>query len=226
MKLSQIRWIVFGIGLILLGIIVYVGIFREFDAKGYVDAVLAQYLKGDMTLAEEVFEDTESQVLKEQYESSIRSFVESNITSGIEMDEERKAAYVDLCKTIFSNFTYEVQEAEKIDRSQYQVPVTYHPVNLFELFQEGLAAEQARLSQKVEKGEYQGSVEEIKQQMQEEFYTNAYQLFEEAYKNVEEGAQETYVFSVVKNENGDFEVEESQITEFIAKIVNIDEIQG
>ena len=78
----------------------------------------------------------------------------------------------------------------------------------------------------MENGEYRGTLEEINSQMQKDFMANAYTLFEESYSAIEYGEEETYVFTIVKDAEGMYDLDEAQISEFIAKILNLDEIQG
>ena len=202
--------------------IVAVGMFRDFDAQTYVRAILNQTFKGDVAETVTVIDAEEGELLK-QYEESIRAFVENNVTTGVEMDEETKEKYVGLCKEIFASMKYEVKEAEKVGKKEYRVPVEYQTTDIFTKFTSALAAESERLKDKANKGEYQG--EDINLQMQNEFLTNSYELLKSAASQAEYAEPETMVFVVKAGENDLFAMEEGQIIEFIMKIMGLYEIQ-
>ena len=52
--------------IVLVGI-VCIGLLRDFDAQGYVRAILNQRFLGDVTEAEEILEDTSKKELLKQY---------------------------------------------------------------------------------------------------------------------------------------------------------------
>ncbi|MDO4735804.1 MAG: hypothetical protein Q4B21_02180, partial [Bacteroidia bacterium] len=161
------------LALIVLGLtfIILLGVwyFRKFDASGYVQAVLNQRFYGDVEAAVTFVEDKTEEELVEQYEAEILSFVESNITAGVEMDDELKAQYVETCKQIFGEMKYSVKEAERINRNEYHVPVEYNSVDVFQIFSAAVPEEKTKIEGKVEKGEYKGTKEEIAKQMQQEY---------------------------------------------------------
>ncbi len=224
MKSKKIMWAAIGVSALLFAVVIY-WIFRGFDASGYVNAVLAQYLKGDTAAALELMDDVTEETLLTQYEQGVAAFVESNVTNGIEMDETLKENYIALCKKIFADMKYEVGEAEKISRSSYDVPVTYQSVDIFEKFAQSLAEEKVKLTEKVERGEYKGTLEEINAQMQKEFLEQSYELFEQAYNAMEFADETTIVLHVEKGNNDLFGVKETEIADFIAKIMGLDENQ-
>lgn len=209
---------------ILLGI-VCVGLFQDFDAQGYVLAILEQRFQGEVTQAKKIIKEAEEEELVAQYESGIEKFVEDHITGGIDTDAELEAKFGELCKKIFASMKYEVHEAEKISRKEYRVNVEIEPSDIFIKFVEGIQAESARLSEKVEKGEYRGTKEEIHAQMQKEFLENSYKLLEESYENRQYGEPEIIEFQVVSDENNIFSVRENEISLLITKILRLDEIQ-
>ena len=106
--------------IVLVGI-VCIGLLRDFDAQGYVRAILNQRFLGDVTEAEEILEDTSKKELLKQYDEGIESFVSDYITNGVEIDSELEKKFVDLCKEIFGAMKYQVNEAEKISRKEYDV---------------------------------------------------------------------------------------------------------
>ena len=202
--------------------IVAVGMFRDFDAQKYVRAVLDQTFKGDVEEAVEVI-DAEAEELEKQYEESVRAFVENNVITGVEMDEEMKEKYVALCKEIFASMKYEVKEAQKISRKEYYVQVEYQTTDVFNKFIGSLATESVRLKEKANKGEYQG--DDINLQMQNEFLTNSYELLKSAASEAEYSEAKTILFVVKADKNDLFAMEEGKIIEFIMKITGLDTIQ-
>lgn len=212
--------------IIVIGLLAVLGVFRGFNPQGYVKAVLDQSLKGEVRVASQLMEGTTEGKLYEQYEAGIASFVKNSITGGAKIDEELQEKYIELCKKVFGAMKYEVKDAKDSKDGGYEVTVSYNPVNVFTNFITKIGEENARLTEKVENGEYRGTLEEINSQMQKDFLTNAYTLLEECYKGIEYGEEETYIFTIVKDAEGMNDLEEAQISEFITKILNLDEIQG
>lgn len=210
---------------VLVGI-VCVGLLRDFDAQGYVRAILSQRFQGDITEAEEILEDTTKEELISQYEEGIESFVTAYITNGVEIDEALEQKFVDLCKEIFGSMKYQVNEAEKISRKEYDVSVEFESVDVFPQFIASIQTESELLKQKAENGEYKGTKEEINAQMQNEFLNRSYELLETAYQNRSYGAMETIVFKIKSNEKNVFSMNEEEISALITKILRLDEIQG
>lgn len=210
---------------VLVGI-VCVGLLRDFDAQGYVRAILNQRFQGDVTEAEEILEDTTKKELVRQYEEGIENFVAAYITNGVEMDEALEQKFVELCKEIFRSMKYQVNEAEKISRKEYDVSVEFEPADVFPQFIASIQTESENLKQKAENGEYKGTKEEINVQMQNEFLNRSYELLEAAYQNMQYKDTETIVFKVKSNENNVFSMNEEEISSLITKILRLDEIQG
>ena len=210
---------------VLVGI-VCMGLLRDFDAQGYVRAILNQRFQGDVTEAEEILEDTTKKELVRQYEEGIENFVAAYITNGVEMDETLEQKFVELCKEIFGSMKYQVNEAEKISRKEYDVSVEFEPADVFPQFIASIQTESENLKQKAENGEYKGTKEEINVQMQNEFLNRSYELLEAAYQNMQYKDTETIVFKVKSNENNVFSMNEEEISSLITKILRLDEIQG
>lgn len=210
---------------VVFGTLASLGIFREFDAKGYVSAILDQTLKGEVKAAASMTEGTTEESLYAQYEAGIESFVNYNLIDGEEISDEMEERCMDLCKKVFASMKYEVQEAEKVSNEEYHVTVTYQPSDIFRKFIISIQNEEARLDEKVENGEYRGTEDEINAKMKEEFLNNFCDLFETAYNTMEFGEEKTVVLKVVKGSDGLFKLENAGITEFLTKILGLDEIQ-
>ncbi len=200
-------------------------VFRDFDAQGYVNAVLNQHYQGEIEEIGEFVEGMTEEELLAQYEEGVISFVQNNITSGVEMDEEMEQKYIDLGKEIFRIMQYNVKDAEKISDKEYHVPVEYQTMNVFATFVDSISEVTNEIKAKVENGEYQGTLEEINEQMQNEFLENAYICLRYAYREVRYEFKETMIFTVYQNEEGLFVIDEDQIHEFTTKIIGLDEIQ-
>lgn len=221
-------WIVALVVLVLiiaLGTVASFGIFRSFDARGYVEAILDQTMKGEVEEALKMTDGTTELALLMQYEEGITSFVQENIISGVEVGEELEEKYKETCKKVFADMKYEVQDVEKISKNEYRVLVTYQASDVFAKFIASTTTEATRLKEKVEDGEYRGTVEEINAQMQKDFLENSYAYFQEAYDTMEYGEEKTMVIKVTKGENGLYELNEAEITQFLVKILGLDEIQ-
>lgn len=212
--------------ILVIGLLAAFGVFRSFNPEGYVKAVLDQSLKGDVAMATQLMDGTTEDTLYKQYEAGITSFVKNSIANGVEMDEELEGKYIELCKKVFGAMKYEIKEAKEAEKGGFEVTVSYQPSNVFTNFIIKIGEENQRLTEKVENGEYRGTLEEINSQMQKDFLTNAYALFEECFGNMEYSEAETYVFKIVKDKDGMYDLDEAQISEFITKILNLDENQG
>lgn len=209
----------------ILGTFACLGIFRGFDANGYVSAILNQTMRGEVDEARRITEGATEATLRAQYEEGIRSFVTNSILSGVEATDEIEEKYVATCKKVFADMKFEVGNAEKISKNEYHVPVTYQPSDVFVKYMASIEGERTRLKTKAENGEYRGTLEEIYAKMGEELLNNSHTYFEEAYETMEFAEGKTMVFKVKKGESGLFEIEETQITAFLVKILGLDEIQ-
>lgn len=199
-------------------------IFRDFDAQGYIQALMLQNFQGEIVEISGFVDDKTDAGLEKQYEDSILSFVENNITAGIEMDQELKDKYIETCKDIFKDMKYNVKEAEKINSKEYHVEVEYQSVDVFQRFSTAVATESVRLQEKVDKGEYKGSLEEINQQMKDELLANAYGFLKTSHEQMQYAEQQSVTFIIKKNEEGLFTIsdEEMSMTEFVKKIMGLD----
>ena len=207
---------------IVFGTLACLGVFRGFNAQGYVSAILDQTFKGDVEYAAEIMEGATEETLYAQYEAGIESFTKKTILQGAELDEELEEQYTNLCKKIFDKMKYSVQEAEKVSDNEFHVPVTYQPSNVLQLFVVSAAGEIERIKEKNDRIEYRGTLDEIEAKMNEEYLTNCCTLLEEAYNNMEYGKEQTVVIKVIKGEDGLYKLEESAITQFLVKILSLD----
>ena len=208
----------------LLSGVVGVRLFRDFDAQGYCRAVLNQTFRGEVSELFTFIEDKNEEELLKQYEEGIQAFTDNNVTYGVTMEDAMKEKYTEVCRQIFKEMKYEVQEAEKINRKEYHVPVKYQSSDVLQKFMESIQLEYNRLLEKVDQGEYEGTEEEIKTQMQTEILENCYEFLKTAYQEMEYKQPETMIFIVKKNAEGLFVIEEERLQEFVIKIMGLDEI--
>lgn len=221
-KRSIIAVMILVVGLV---IIACIGMFRDFDAQGYVHGVLDLRFRGEVDEYMEFSDAYTEKELYQNFEDGMTSFVENNISNNIEMSDEAKQQYKELCKEIFAKMKYEVQPAEKISRKEYHVTVAYQPVDVFSRFIDAASKEQERLWTKVDKSEYTGTDEEIMQQMQQEYIANAYEHLKTALSQMQYGQEQKITFIVKKNDQGVFVIEQAKIDELFVKIMGLDKIQ-
>lgn len=227
-KKGLVTGIIIGAVILLIGIgavVLRMGLFKSFDAQGYVKATLDQNFKGEVKELATMVDGKSEKELMKQYEEGVEVFVTKNIATGIEMDKELEAKYIKLCEKIFASMKYDVKEAEKLEKGLYEVPVEFQSTDVFAQYMKLVKEESEHLVEKVEKGEFQGTVEEINAQMQEEYLNNAYELLEKAQKEAKYGEKKTMKFTVKQDENGLYMMDDAQIYEFILKIMGLDAIQ-
>ena len=155
---------------LLLGMsLVGCGVLKGFDAEAYTEAVLKQRLSGDTKAIARLTEEMSEEELTAQYEKEVQTFVAGYITKDVSMGEELTEKYTALCSEIFKSLKYETAKAEKKDKNTYDVNVDIYPTDIFVTFSEKLKHPADEMIQKAENGEYKGTEEEIKTQMQSEF---------------------------------------------------------
>lgn len=216
-----------GLAVILLVVIAIFGMFRGFNPQKYVNAILDQTFKGKVEVAAEMTKGVDEAQLYAQYETGIQSFAKQSIAHGVSMEKELEDKYVALCKEIFADMKYSVKDDKKTKDGGYEVTVQYQKSDVMQRFVQAAASLTQELHEKVKEGdsEYRGLLEEINEQMNRDFVVQAYPLLEEAYKNMEYGKKETYVFHVTKGENDLYKMDAQEITEFLKKILDLDEKQ-
>lgn len=201
------------------------GLLKGFDAEAYTDAVLKQRLAGDTKAIAGLTEDMSKEELTAQYEEEIQTFVAGYITKDVAMGEELTEKYTALCSEIFKNLKYETGEAEKKEKNTYDVKVDIYPTDTFVIFSEKLKHPADEMVQKAENGEYKGTEEEIKAQMQREFLEYSYTLLEESCEEAQNGKKQTIVLTISNKEEKGFAVEEESFSNFLTAILRLDEVK-
>lgn len=213
-----------GVAVILLVVIAILGMFRGFNPQKYVNAMLDQTFKGNVEVAAEMTKGADEIQLYTQYENGIKNFAKNSLANGVAMDQELEEKYVALCKKIFADMKYSVKDDKRSDDGGYEVTVQYQTSDVIQQFAKSAASLTQELKEKVNAGdsEYRGLLEEVNEQMNRDFVIQAYPLLEEAYKNMEYGKKETYIFHVSKGENDLYKMDSAEITEFLKKILDLD----
>lgn len=211
---------------IVLAAFAIVGIFfQDFNAQQYVSVLLKQSYYGEVEETAEVLEGATEEELYAQYEAGVTSFAKSMIPGDAEIAEELQSQYIEIGKKIFKAMKFSVKEEEKQEDGSFEVLVTYQPSDAIVKYMQLIQEELTRMNEKVEKGEYQGTVEEINAQMQQEFLENACTLLEEACDSMEYGEKQEMIFHVIQGENDLYQLTSGEMQEFLEKILRLDEIQ-
>lgn len=204
------------------GVFAYLGMFREFDASAYVNAVLAQRMKGNVQLITEMTKDMTKEQANEEYERLITDTVEQVFCTSVAMEDEQKQQCAEVTKKVFASMKYNIGEAKKKGKDEYQVTVTFQPVDLIDKMKALLDEEIKLASEKVEKGEaYRGTEEESLAQINGEIALKFPQLLETAYQSMSYQDEQTIVFTVKKGESGLYAMNGAQISEFVTKIMGL-----
>lgn len=219
------RWLRGLFLLLLIGFLAYGTTIKDFDAKGYVQATLDANLKGDVKKACAMIEDQSEEELLFQYEESVENFLATNILTGVTVRETQREQYLTICRQIYQSMEYEVGSVRKENPKEYQVEVTYHKTDVMMRFVQYVEEASEQFLKEVEKTTYKGTEEEIRKQMEETFLKRSLDCLKRALEDATEGAQETMNFTVSADENELFSLKEGQMSQFIEKILCIDQIQ-
>ncbi len=200
---------------------------KDFDAAGYVQALLDLTFQGDISQAADFMEEVSRESLMQAYQDSIDRFVAGNITSGMEIGELKTTRFAELVSRLFMTMRYSVGEAEKTGKKEYKVSVDIWPVDVFIKFNQMLVEDSLKMAEKIEAGEYEGATEEETDQMiLNDIVNHAYELLDTACMNMKYGEKETVVLLVDAKNGQDYSVDEDDMDGLIRKILRLDEIQG
>ena len=212
-------------GVVFLSIVfVAVLLSKSFDASGYVSVVLNQTFYGKVEGAAEIIDGVTEEELYQTYEDGVTAFVKNNVISGVDMDAETEAKFIELGKKIFAAMKFEILEAEKISRKEYNVMVKYEPSDVFVEYVNSIKEENKRISDKVQSGAYKGSADEINEQIKKEFIGAAYSLLEDAYNDMTYGEAQEMEFVVKVGATELYQMREDEVQKFLVKIMRLDEI--
>ena len=204
----------------------YVSTWETFDAKKYVQAVLDENFKGDVAAAAIMIKDQTAEELQKHYETGIENFLDKNVLSGVKVDDATREKYKLLCKDIFKAMKYEAKQVKVLDRREMEVTVEYQQADIFPQFVKKLEEGADAFLKEAAKAKYKKTKKkQIEAQIEKAFLNHSYNLLNESYKNVSYDKAETMVFRVKGDKKNVFSMEEAQISEFIVKILMIDEIK-
>lgn len=198
---------------------------RDFDAAGYVEAALDQMFQGDVTKAAGFREGVSKAELEAQHDAVIEIFVDNNIIGGMNVSELMRADFIAVCDQMFAIMRYEVLEAEKIDRKNYEVTVEIAPVDIFPRFVKAVKEDSEEIMQKAKNGEYKGTEEEIAAQMNNEFIRHSNELLKTYTEEASYGEKVKVKVGAKADKKKEFSIVSEDLDQLIIKILRLDEIQ-
>lgn len=205
-------------------IVTATGCQKEFDAAGYTRALLHLTFQGDTEEAMKVIDGATYETLMLKYQESIDTFTSNVITGQFDLSEAKYIQFAELVAKIFAVMRYEVGEAEKTGRKEYEVTVRIQPADIFTNYEELLNADSVKLTQEINEGKYTGTEEEISEQILTDIVNRSYELLDTAYNEVQFGESQTVVLTVKADENNEYSIEEEDMNSLIAKILCLDEM--
>ena len=119
-----------------------------------------------------------------------------------------------------------MEEAKRTDKDTYEVPVEIQPSDVFVQYYDALTEDSLKIAEKVENGEYQGTEEEINQQVLNDIVNHAYELLDTAYLATDYGEKQTVILRVTVEKNNEYTINEDDMDNLIVKILRLDEIGG
>lgn len=222
MKNKRKMILAFGMAFVLLATS---GCGKSFDATGYVRGILDVTFQDETKQALKTMKDVTEYDLHVQHNERILRFVQNNITNEFEVSEQQQAQFENLCKKIFAVMKYQVKEAEKTGKKEYEVAISIQPSDVFSEFQKALVKDAERMAKAIEAGQYKGTEEQVSKQILDDIAYNSYDLLTIAYLDMEYEEEETVVVTVKADEKNEYYVEEEEIDNVIIKILKLDEIQ-
>lgn len=209
---------------LLAGVLVCVECGGDFDAAGYVQAVLDERLQGEFTEASRIM-DTSEYELKQDYEAAVDQFVYAYLTSGYEeLSDYTLYEYETIVKEIFGVMKYDVQKAKKTGSKEYEVSVEIQPVDLFINYVPALKDAANEIEQSAQNGGYEGTDEEIQNMMQYDYLFRAYDLLEESYLNMQYSDPETVIVKVEADDGNTYSVSEEEYQALLEQFFRMDEV--
>lgn len=197
---------------------------RDFDAAGYVQALLDLTFQGEISGAAGFMEDASEEALMKAYQDSIDRFVAANITSGLDIGELKTSRFAEVTSKIFLTMRYGVGEARKTGKREYEVEVDIWPADVFVNFQDMLTEDSLKMAEKIEAGEYEGETEEETDQMiLSDIINHAYELLDTAYMEIQYGDKETVTLRVYAERGEDASIDEDDMDRLFREILRLDE---
>ncbi len=133
------------LAVMLMTLLTLSGCQKEFDASGYLKAILDNSYKHDDTAFLEQKIGTEEQA-EELFQEGIDNNMDA-MTASLSIPEDQEADFRTLFEDIYSKADYTVGETEKQDDDSYVVTVTYRPMELFSQVETQLTEEVNNLTE-------------------------------------------------------------------------------
>ena len=197
---------------------------RGFDAAGYTRALLNLTFQGETKEALQIIDGATNEMLMLRYQETVDAFTTNVITSQFEINEAKQEKYAKLVAKIFSVMRYEVSEAEKTGKREYEVAVTIWPADVFVKFHELLVEDSLKMAENIQNGKYTGTEEDIDSQIMADIVNHAYELLDTAYMRVDYGAGKTVILTVKADKKNEYYIEEEDMNNLIEKILRLDEM--
>ena len=140
--------------------------------------------------------------------------------------DDASEEFKELAAAIFASMRYEVGEASETGKKEYEVPVVIQPIDTFLRYKELLAEDALRITERIKNGEYNGTEEEIQDQVLAEIAEQAYELLRRAYDDSEYGDKQTVILRVKSDTSDIYSIDEDDMDNLISKILRLDEIGG
>ncbi len=203
-----------------------IGCSGGFDASGYTEAILDLQFQGDIKNARTLVAGATQEELDQMYQEFIDHFVAGYITDGMNITDDASEEFKELAAEIFASMRYEVGEASETGKKEYEVPVVIQPIDTFLRYKELLAEDALRITERIKNGEYNGTEEEIQDQVLAEIAEQAYELLRRAYDDSEYGDKQTVILRVKSDTSDIYSIDEDDMDNLISKILRLDEIGG
>ncbi len=221
-RLRKLRAVLAALALLLT----VTGCSGRFDASGYTAAILDLQFQGDTKNARTLVAGATQQSLSEMYQEFISNFMASYITDGMEISDADEQKFAALAASVLGSVRYEVGEAKKTGKKEYEVPVVIQPVDTFLRYKDLLTEDALRISERVKSKKYKGTDEEVRSQVMAEIAANAYDLLERAYTDSTYDGKQTVILKIKADTSDIYSIDEDDMDNLIAKILRLDEIGG
>lgn len=218
------KWILLFFGIFVILQLAGCSQYKEEDAQKLVQAQLDLRLQGDGEAAAKLDKEKSRSELLLEYEMWIQAIDEVYLTGDMEVDDDLQKLFLELTKEIMQVMRYNVQEVTK-SGEDFEVKVEVAPVDLFECYIPKIEAASKDLTDRVEKGEYEGTDQEIEEQIEGEYLYLSYELLREAFQEMKYEDAVTVTLRVERTEEKEYEVNEDDISKMIMEMLHLDESQ-
>lgn len=196
---------------------------KKSDPANYVKVNLDLIFQGDVSQAKEYI-NASTEELENIYDTGIHVFVDTYLLGDMDVASAYTETYDYLMKEIFAVMRYEVGEAKQIEKNIYEVSVRYQPVDVFTKFIPIIEEESTKIQKALNSGVYGAKKEEAQISALQDYLNVAYEKLEMAYLELQYGAKEEVVMTVKVDNDGNMEVLDNGINQFIELILDLDNL--